>query len=87
MQGPREYFLYAVVYIQVYSLNILRHKWSDFFRIFFTDLNVILLHRFWIPMKCRCPENGKFYFIPSLRNPPPPLSEGCVMLVAAETEE
>jgi hypothetical protein len=58
MQGHREYFLHAGVSRQVHvyspsflilregNLNILRHKWSDLFRIFFTDLNMILLHRF-----------------------------------------
>jgi hypothetical protein len=101
MQGPREYFLYVDAYIMVYSLsflilregniNILRQKWSDFFRIFFTDLNMILLHRFeyngslWI---ATVPKTEHFILFRVPATPlPPPLGEGCVMLVAAEIEK
>ncbi len=85
MQGPREYFLYAGVYIQVHSpfflilregnLNILRHKWPDLFRIFLININMILVHRFlyngslW---HAAVPKTENFIFFPSLRNPPPP---------------
>jgi hypothetical protein len=87
MQGHREYFLYAGVYIQIYSpsllilregnLNILRHKWSDFFRIFFTDLNMILLHRFeyngsqW---NAAVPKTEHFILFRIPATPPPPRS-------------
>jgi hypothetical protein len=41
----------------------------------------------WIPIECRCPENGRFNLFLVSAAPPPPLSEGCVMLVASRDRE
>ncbi len=101
MPGPTEYFLFAGVYIQVYSpsflilrkgnLNILRHKWSDFFRIFFTDLNMILLHRFeyngslW---NAAVPKTKNFILFRVSATPsPPPAQLRMCHAVAAENVE